>query len=279
MTYEHPGVRVLDYAPCRYAGARLTFRGPPRSLAGPYLAFLGGTETYGKFVPHPYPDLVEEEIGLTSLNLGSVNAGIDSYLAEPDLLDLVSGAEVAVIQVMGAQNLSNRFYKVHARRNDRFLEASTMLRTIYREVDFTDFAFTRHLLSSLRERSEVRFAVVAEELRRMWLLRMEQLISRIQTETILLWMGNRRPGAQVDDPRLPDADPLFVDAAMVQRLARQVTAYVEVVASPAAQQLGTQGMAFCEMEAPAAAALPGPMVHAEAAVALIDTLQRLKRVA
>ncbi len=36
---------------------------------------------------------------------------------------------------MGAQNLSNRFYAVHPRRNDRFLRASTLMKTIFREVD------------------------------------------------------------------------------------------------------------------------------------------------
>ena len=56
-----------------------------------------------------------------------------------------------MIQVSGAQNLSNRFHAVHPRRNDRFLRASTLLKTIYRDVDFTEFNFTRHLLTTLRD--------------------------------------------------------------------------------------------------------------------------------
>jgi hypothetical protein len=60
----------------------------------------------------------------------------------------------------GAQNLSNRLYTVHPRRNDRFLRASGILRTIYRDVDFTEFHFTRHMLDHLRCLSEDRFDIV-----------------------------------------------------------------------------------------------------------------------
>lgn len=278
MTYGHPGRGPLDYVPVRYAGARLDFRGPEPDLDEPYVAFLGGTETYGKFIPRPFPELVEDETGLTALNLGCVNAGVDSYLSEPALMDLISGAETAVIQIMGAHHLSNRFYSVHPRRNDRFVRASTLLRTVYRDVDFTEFAFVRHLLGALRDRSEERFALVVEELHQVWVQRMVQLIERIETRVVLLWMARRAPPLVADgDPRRPDADPPFVDAGMLARVARAADACVEVVASGEARAAGTRGMAYSEMEAPAAAALLGPKVHEEAAEALAPVLAGLRQ--
>ena len=75
---------------------------------------------------------------------------------------------MTVVQVMGAQNLTNRFYTVHPRRNDRFLRAAPDLQALYPEVDFTEFHFTRHLLRTLRWSSADRFEVVAEELRAVW---------------------------------------------------------------------------------------------------------------
>ncbi len=61
---------------------------------------------------------------------------------------------MTVIQVMGAHNMSNRFYAVHPRRNDRFLRASLgCCKTIYPEVDFTEFNFTRHMLTALATHS------------------------------------------------------------------------------------------------------------------------------
>ena len=165
MAFEYPGDGSLDYYPCRYGTSRVMFRGPRRDLDRPYVAMLGGTETYGKFVPEPYPALTEAATGLRVVNLGYVNAGLDLYLKDADVLETAAQARLTVVQIMGAQNLSNRFYTVHARRNDRFLHASPLLRHIYREVDFTEFSFTRHMLHSLQAVSIDRFEVLAEELR------------------------------------------------------------------------------------------------------------------
>jgi len=275
MTYGHAARGVLDYAPCRYADARIDFRGPERPLDLPYVAFLGGTETYGKFVPRPYPDLVEEQTGYAAVNLGCVNGGIDTYLSEPSLLDLASGAEAAILQVIGAHNLSNRFYRVHPRRNDRFLSASKLLSTAYPDVDFTDFAFTRHMLGSLRATSLSRFEPIVEELKHVWVARMIRLVERIETRTILLWVGAERPGAALEDASDPRANPLFVTRGMVEQVARRTSAYIEVVAGAENRATGTRGMAFTELEAPAAAVLPGPSVHEDIAKALRPALSGL----
>ena len=146
MTFQRKGPPGLDYKPCRYGTSRLTFRGPARLLRGKYVAFLGSTETYGKYIPEPYPALVEQELGVTCVNLGCVNAGHDVYLHDPYVMELAGQARVRVLQIGGAHNMSNRFYTVHPRRNDRFLKSSRLMRQIFGDVDFTDFTFTRHML-------------------------------------------------------------------------------------------------------------------------------------
>mgnify|MGYP007100961825 CR=1 FL=1 len=97
MTYERIGPAALDYMPCRYGSSKILFRGPRRRLDKPYIAFLGGTETYGKFLAEPYPALVEAGLGRVCVNLGAVNAGADIYLNEPSLLEVIAGAEAVVI--------------------------------------------------------------------------------------------------------------------------------------------------------------------------------------
>lgn len=273
MAFEHPGHGALDYKPCRYGQSKLLFRGPRKRLRSPYSVFLGGTETYGKFISRPFPDLVEVGTGMMSANLGCINGGIDAYVNDADVLSIASRARVTVIQIMGAQNLSNRFYKVHPRRNDRFLKASILMRTVFREVDFTDFAFTRHLLSTLQDCSADRYGLVVEELRQAWIARMAMLIERIDGVPILLWIGRKPPPAQATDAM--STDPLFVDAAMIAALRSRVADYVEVVPSESALSMGTVGMSFPEIEAPAAAALPGPLVHDEIANALVPAINRL----
>jgi len=64
MAYAFPGAGALDYSPCSYAGSRILFRGPKADLGGTFVACLGGSETYGKFIPTPYPDLLEEMLDI-----------------------------------------------------------------------------------------------------------------------------------------------------------------------------------------------------------------------
>ena len=274
MAFEYPGDGSLDYYPCRYGKSRIMFRGPRRDLDRPFVVTLGGTETYGKFIPEPFPALTEAATGLRVVNLGVVNAGLDLYLKDPDLLAVAAKAQLAVVQIVGAPNLTNRFYAVHARRNDRFLHASQLLRTIYREVDFTDFNFTRHMLQTLQAVSVDKFEVLAEELRADWVARMKALIAALPCPVLLLWIGKTAPPMPGRRSDLA-YDPLLVDAEMIATLRPLVCDYLEVVATPEAQRRGTDGMAFAQLDAPAAVALPGPAVHRQIADLLGPALLRL----
>lgn len=273
MAYEQAGDGPLHYFPCRYGRSRLLFRGPRRDLSGDHVAFLGGTETYGKFLRDPFPALVEAALGVPSVNFGCVQAGPDAYLNDPATLDLTCRAAVTVVQVTGALNLSNRLYAVHPRRNDRFLRASPALQALYPEVDFTEFAFTRHLTRSLADVSPDRFGLVVAELQAAWVARMVTLLDRLSRPVVLLWLGMHPPPPNlVTDPM---ADPPLIHAGMVAALQPRVTSYVEVVASDHARAEGTRGVAFPPLEAQAAQGLPGPAVHAAAAAALVPVIRGL----
>lgn len=273
MAYEQAGDGPLHYFPCRYDRTRLLFRGPRREMSGDHVAFLGGTETYGKFLRDPFPALVEAEIGVPAVNLGCVQAGPDAYLNDPATLDITRKAAVTVVQVMGALNLSNRLYAVHPRRNDRFLRASPVLQALYPVVDFTEFAFTRHLTRSLAEVSPQRFGQVVAELQTAWVARMVTLLDRLSPPVVLLWLGFRPPPRDGGDD--PMADPPLIHAGMLAALRPRVADYVQVVASDRARAEGVRGMAFPPLEAQAAQGLPGPAVHAEAAAALVPVIRGL----
>lgn len=277
MTYDVLGPGPLDYLPCRYGASKLLFRGPKRNLQGRYLAFLGATETYGKFIEHPFPQLVENVLGTACVNFGQINAGIDAFATDPFALEATDGAELTVIQILGAQNMSNRFYSVHPRRNDRFVEASALLRAIFREVDFTDFAYNKHMLQTLMRASTDRFDAVRQELQDAWLARMKLLLRQINGKTLLLWLADHAPEL-AEDARTDDLsrDPLFVTREMIEELRPIATDILEVVTSQRAREAGTAGMLFNEMDAPAAAEMMGPIGHQEAADALIKKIKALK---
>ncbi len=283
MSFDATGRGGLDYFPCRYGRSRLLFRGPRRRLDGDYALFLGGTLTYGRFIETPFPALLEEETGIKCVNLGWQNAGIDAFLNDPAVMEIAANARVTVVQVLGAQNMSNRFYAVHPRRNDRFLNASPLMKQLFRDVDFTEFTFNRHMLSVLRRISPERNAIICDELQAAWLARMRHLLRRIDGRVILLWFADHDPWVPMEGQRRGDIllqgdlsrDPLFVDRDMIEALRPDVTEVVEVVASPAALSQGTAGMVFTPLEAGAAAATLGPLAHGEVKEALRPALLRM----
>jgi hypothetical protein len=234
--------------------------------------FIGGTETYGKFIAEPFPDLAARALGQNTINLGCVNAGLDAITGDRSVLDLAARARVTVIQAIGALNQSNRFYTVHPRRNDRFLAALPPLQQLFPDLDFTEFAFTRHLLSALRARSPERFGVVASALRSDWVKRMRSLLVRAGSPTVLLWLSHRTPSQDAAD--LSDTDPLLVDGTMIDQVRAAADHYVEVVPTAAACGHGGLGMVCSPMEVPAAAALSGIEAHGMVRDALVPILGR-----
>lgn len=277
MSYESMGPLALDYAPCYYGTSRIAFRGPERRLDAPFVAFIGGTETYGKFIKAPFPALVESDIGVNCVNFGVSNAGLDVFVNDGFVTDAARDAKATVVQVVGAHNMSNRFYTVHPRRNDRFLNASPILASIYPEVDFSEFHFTKHMLSALFDASTERFSIVRRELQIAWVSRMRMLLRRIGGEIHLLWFAGHAPvdGDLADRDPATVGDPLFVTRPMLDDLKAHVTSIVEVAASENALEAGVKGMIYNEMEAPAARKLMGPQAHGEAARALGALLQNI----
>ena len=272
MSYAKAGHRPLDYQPCRYDGSPMTFRGPRAELGQEFVLCLGGSETFGKFSPDPYPDLLAQRLDRQVVNMGAMNAGIDLLLHDPAIDTALDRAGAVVLQLPGAANLSNRFFSVHPRRNDRFVKASTMMRTIYREVDFTEFHFTRHMLTALRRRSEDRFMIVVEELRAAWRARMALLLNRIGVPVHLLWLSRRAPGDDPMDEEGLGFDPLFVDADMVAGL-EPLAASVSVCILPEdARVPAARGMFYGRGEEPAARLMPGPEDHDRVAAMLAGAM-------
>ncbi len=274
MAYEELGTGALNYFPCRYGTSKLLFRGPKRKLEGKYVAVIGGSETYGKFVAEPFPVLAEERLQHKVVNFGFVNAGLDVFAHDTTIREACSRAKVTVIQLTGAQNMSNRFYAVHPRRNDRFLRASSLLKTIYRDIDFTEFNFTRHLLTALKTESAEKFAIVEHELQEAWTARMRMLIAGLESEVVLLWLSDRSPD-DCGTCTTEGADPLFVDRKMLKVVAPYASDLVEVVVTPEEIAAGQPGLVYGDLEEPAAREMLGTVAHEKAAEALVPVIARL----
>ncbi|WP_397543649.1 DUF6473 family protein [Roseovarius salis] len=266
MTSAETGQSVPDFDQCSYDGSRLIFRGPRKPLDGDFIACLGGTDTVGRFIPAPFPDLLEQATGITCVNFGWPNAGIDVFANDTALMDCAARARLTVLQVPCAVNMSNMYYRVHPRRNDRFLRATDALHALFPEVDFTEFSFTRHLLGHLRDVSPERFAYVRRELSAVWTQGMRRLIKGMGNPLVLLWLSARSPDAGIDRPGI-HADPALVSRDMLESLRAEVHAIVELNLGEEARGADI-GPARSPQERRAARKLLGPGAHRAAAEAL-----------
>ena len=272
MTYDATGLQGLDYELCTYEGSRLQFRGPQPDLTGGYVAFLGATETFGKFVQDPYPALLDKLLPASVVNLGMINGGVDAYLADPAILKLARKAELRVVQVFGALNQSNHYYKVHPRRNDRFIGACETLIRLFPEVDFAEFHYTKAMLAALHKLSNTRYKMVCEELQKIWLQRMNKLLDEIGDDTILLWFAAARPSRNApDDP----FDPMLIDADMIQSLRLRTRCYVEFVPGPVARSVDKSDLLSVMISPDAVDCIMGANAHAQAAQALQESCLHL----
>lgn len=267
MSFEQRGRMPLDYHPVALPGSVLRFRGPLAAEHGPAIVCLGGSETFGRFIHAPFPAQLDAALPFPVLNLGVVNAGLDVMMSDPAIAGALDDAEAVVLQVTSAHNMTNRFYTVHPRRNDRFLRASPMLRTIYPQVDFTEFHFTRHLLKHLMGVSADRFEIVRTELQTAWVARMRRFIADIAAPVHLLWLSNRAPAEE--DPTDLTIDPLFITAQMLDGISDLAASVTITTPQVVEQSDSVQGKYFAPREAAAARLLPGPELHAKAAQALL----------
>lgn len=276
MKLDHMGPDRQVHTLCHYEPSRLPFRGPRQDLTGDYVAVLGGSDTFGRFIKTPYAERLSHAVGMPCVNLGCVNAGIDAFYKDRTVIDICRNANAIIIQALGAQNMSNRFYTVHPRRNDRFLRASQGLQNLYPEIDFAEFIFTRHLLTELFRADAQRFTLVEEELRSAWVPRLRSLIEATGRPVILFWFADHYPDEAITDhPRGPmQAEPLFVTRRMLDALRDDVTSIVELRPSQRILDQGTAGMVFGPDQAAAAAELMGVGAHQQAAEALSTPLRQ-----
>jgi hypothetical protein len=252
---------------CRYGRSPQLCRGPKRVPDRPYIALLGGSETFGKFVERPFAQILEDFSGETCVNLGCGDLGLDALLADDDLLEAAREAEHVVVQILSAAHLTNPYYRVHPRRNDRLVEPSQALRRLFPEVDFTRYHFARHLLAELQGISAERFGQVAEAAQLVWSRKMAALLERLDSQTTLLWLRYDTPAAKTG--RIgPNA--LLVTRAMVDELRPLAGRVVDIRVRPSGQEGHPRPMGVSMFPAPAVAQMIGQASHFEIA----ETLQR-----
>ncbi len=271
MSFENRPQTPLDYQSVSYPGSMAEFRGPAADLKQKQVVCIGGTETFGRFIQHPFPELLAASLGRPAANMGAMNAGLELILNDAAIEKTMANADHVVLQITGAHLMTNRFYRVHPRRNDRFLRASSALSTVYRSTDFTEFHFVRHMLSVLSVESAERFAIVMRELQEAWVARMKTLVARVDVPVHLLWMSIAPPAERRADLE-NGTDPLFITEAMLNEVAEVASTLTICAATEEEVATPTRGMFFSPREVAAAKVLPGPTQHDRAATMLAEVI-------
>jgi len=112
--------------------------------------------------------------------------GVDFHLSEPALPEVACTAAGFALVLPPLGNLSNAYYAVHPRRNDRFLRAHPALKALFPEVDFAPMSFTGHALNALAHTCPERYALVRRALAQDWRERMGVLLDRLPINGVLI---------------------------------------------------------------------------------------------
>tara|TARA_R110002073_G_scaffold100197_10_gene228346 strand:- start:2670 stop:3329 length:660 start_codon:yes stop_codon:yes gene_type:complete len=112
--------------------------------------------------------------------------GVDFHLSDPALPDIACTAAGFALVLPPLGNLSNPYYAVHPRRNDRFLRALPALKALYPDVDFAPLTFTGHALGVLAHTCPERYALVRQALMQEWHARMHVLLGRLPVNGVLI---------------------------------------------------------------------------------------------
>ena len=273
---------LFDYKTYRFGRSRQVFRGPQPTLKGKYIASIGSSYTFGRYVDTTYLDHLAQEFDVPVANFGTDGAGPGFFLGDPEVKKAASNARLCIVQAMSAASISNRMFTVRPRRNARLHEVSDLLMGIFPEVDFDRFAFTKPMLRYLRELDESRFRLIANEMKNAWIGRTQTLLSSLECPTLLLWFSQRESSDLLSDPSDPTGMhyPYYVDSAMIDTVKSAADGFVECVTNDGLpQDLRVEGRTV--LYKPSGVPIdenrefPSPEMHANAAMALRTEIARL----
>lgn len=231
--YAEPDWDVVDYQIyCldsevldRQTKAPLLLRGPaPATIeAGRYLACIGAAQTYGRFCGHPFPSLLQERLGIPTINFGRGGAGPSFFLRDNGmLLDYVNRSRFAIVQVMAGRSEGNSLFE------------SKGLSYYTRRSDGTGIGCDEAFQELLRANDVANMMKIVAETRRNWVASYIELLTTIKVPRVLFWFSGRRPHyteSYRDLDELFGQFPQLVNSEMIEQLMPYADRYVECVSA------------------------------------------------
>lgn len=227
--YQRRDTEIVDYQLWKLLTPQTGFslRGPrPQSLTpATYFTSLGAACTFGRFAACPYPQLLGEALGLSSLNLGFSGVG-PSFYTDPDnriLIDFVNRSKFVTIAIFSGRSQSNSRFKAAAYSQEQYILENG-------KVVPADWAY-QQLLASADQQTVL--DVIAET-RERYLQAFFHLLENITVPKVLLWFSKRSPDYTESCEslfKLFSSFPHMVNRSMVEALRSRCDAYVECVST------------------------------------------------
>ena len=148
--------------------------------------------------------MLEREMSMPILNLGAQHSGAGFYTEDDAIYEIVENAQVIFIEAPIVVNQSNPFYRVHPRRNDRFVTAVGPLHDLFPKADFVECHSTKHLIMKLITIDAARADIVFRTLQDEWMRNLTIMRVRWRTKTVVHWY--KKPQASHPESEFPVAD-------------------------------------------------------------------------
>ncbi len=206
------------------------------------------------------------------MNFGCLFSGVDALCHDNGLRDMLNGADLCVVQAPGLLGQSNHFYRVHPRRNDRFLAPTEDLIRLFPEIDFTEVHFVRHLMTSLNKLRDSRLEVVLDELRRNWLRQVVGFLQDLETPVIFLRLQVIRKALGEQPSDIADVE---ITDQMIKSVGQFCNDIVDVNTQVCGQSDEIEDMLFGTLQQPMAEHMIGPAAHRSIAGALMGPIRNL----
>jgi Domain of unknown function (DUF6473) len=220
LGYQRYDAHIIDYELYELPGIFGSFRGPPVK-GDAYVACVGAAQTFGRFVPTPFPALLARTLGIDALNLGRGGAGPTFPCSDPALLRYINRARLVIVQVFSGRSQSNSLFRVvdHGMMGINLADgAKASANQFYTWLLGQDPQLARQIVAETREN---------------YVQDMTRLLDAIEAPKILFWFSVREPAYpelwQLPIERLWGEFPHFVNQDMVERLRGHSDAYVECV--------------------------------------------------
>jgi LPS sulfotransferase NodH len=211
------------------------FRGPasPTLEKGAYFSSIGPAFTYGCYTHKPYTQLISDEFGFPSINLGIQGAG-PSYYNLPDnkmLLEIINRSKFVIVAVMSGRSCSNSLFKTSPESQEKL--------TLVNEKKYQP---AHKLYEWLLENSDEQYIKkIVEETRDNFIKEYSTLLSAIKVPKILFWFSKRTPDYQAkydkDVWSLFGKFPHLIDSRVIKSLEKHCDNYVECITAIGTPQI------------------------------------------